>query len=207
MTNSVVETTNFVTQVGNLFTAANMTLAAIIVFIAYFFQFTNKLQPYLTITKDIEDLKETTKKISEQFENNGGKSLKDKLDKLEITSLTILQRQRWILDNRDEPIFETDEKGNFKWANDSLIRLTDRLFKDLENNNWINALCESTREEVNDSWQAAIDNKRNFEHEIIIIDSKNRAFSAKCHAVRQDDGKYMGKLVNIRQLKDSEKTC
>ena len=88
-----------------------------------------------------------------------------------------------------------------------MIRLTDRLFKDLENNNWINALCESTREEVNDSWQAAIDNKRNFEHEIIIIDSKNRAFSAKCHAVRQDDGKYMGKLVNIRQLKDSEKTC
>ena len=207
MTNSVVETTNFVTQVGNLFTSANMTLAAILAFIAYFFQFTNKLQPYLTITKDIEDLKETTKNISEQFKNNGGKSLKDQMDKLEQTSLTILQRQRWILDNRDEPIFETDEKGNFKWANDSLIRLTDRLFKDLENNNWINALCESTREEVNDSWQAAIDNKRNFEHEIIIIDSKNRAFSAKCHAVRQDDGKYMGKLVNIRQLKDSEKTC
>jgi len=184
-----------------------MTLAAIIVFIAYFFHFTNKLQPYLTITKDIEDLKETTKKISEQFENNGGKSIKDKLDKLEITSLTIIQRKRWILDNRDEPIFESDEKGNFKWANDSLIRLTDRLFKDLENNNWINALCESTREEVNDSWQAAIDNKRNFEHEIIIVDGKNRAFSAKCHAVRQDDGKYMGKLSNIKQLKDDEKTC
>ena len=207
MTNSVVETTNFINQVGNLFTAANMTLAAIIVFIAYFFQFTNKLQPYLTITKDIEDLKQTTKNISEQFKNNGGKSLKDQLDKLEETSLTILQRQRWILDNRDEPIFETDEKGNFKWANDSLIRLTDRLFKDLENNNWINALCEKTREEINDCWQAAIDNKRNFEHEIIIVDSKNRAFSAKCHAVRQDDGKYIGKLSNIKQLSEGEKIC
>jgi len=207
MTNTVVETTNYVTQIGNFFTAANMTLAAIIVFIAYFFQFTSKLKPYLSITKDIEDLKETTKKISEQFENNGGKSLKDKLYRLEETSLTILQRQRWILDNRDEPIFETDEKGNFKWANDSLIRLTDRLFKDLENNNWINALCEKTRDDVNERWQTAIENKRNFEHEIIIVDGKNRAFSAKCQAVRHGDGVYMGKLTNIKELKDQEKSC
>jgi len=85
--------------------------------------------------------------------------------------------------------------------------LTDRLFKDLENNNWINALCENTRTEINDSWQTAIENKRNFEHEIIIIDSKDRVFSAKCIAVRQEDGKYVGKLINVEQLEDSEKTC
>ncbi len=79
--------------------------------------------------------------------------------------------------------------------------------KDLENNNWINALCENTRTEINESWQIAIENKRNFEHEIIIVDSKNRSFSAKCVAVRQEDGKYVGKLINIRELEDSEKTC
>jgi PAS domain-containing protein len=133
--------------------------------------------------------------------------MKDQMNDLQLSTKTILYRQRWILDNREEPIFETDENGNFTWANSALIRLTDRLFKDLENNNWINALCEKTRTEVNDSWQIAIENKRNFEHEIIIIDSKDRAFSAKCIAVRQEDGKYVGKLINVEQLEESEKTC
>ena len=207
MTNAVVDATKAINQVGDLFTAANMTLAAIILFIGYFFKFSSKLKPYTNITKDIEDLKVITKKISEQFERNGGKSFKDQMDKLEQTSLTILQRQRWILDNRDEPIFETDSEGNFTWANDSLIRLTDRLFKDLENNNWINALCEKSRNEINENWQDAITNERNFEHNVIIIDGKNRAFSAKCVATRQDDGKYMGKFVNIKELQEDEKTC
>lgn len=207
MTNIVAEATKTVSQVGDFFTAANITLAAILVFIGYFFKFTSKIKPYTTITKDIEELKSTTKAISAQFQNNGGKSLKDQLDKLENTSLTILQRQRWILDNRDEPIFETDAKGNLTWANDAMIRLTDRLFKDLQNNNWINALCEKTRNEVNEGWYDAIENERNFEHNIIIIDSKNRAFGAKCVATRQDDGKYMGKLMNIKELEEGEKTC
>lgn len=207
MTNIVVEATKTVSQVGDFFTAANLTLAAIVIFGGYFLNIAARLKPYTSITQDIQELKTTVKGISEQFQNNGGKSLKDQMDKLEQTSLTILQRQRWILDNRDEPIFETDAKGNFKWANDSLIRLTDRLFKDLENNNWINALCESTRNEINESWQEAISNHRNFEHNVIIIDSKNRAFSAKCVATRQDDGKYMGKFINVRELEEHEKTC
>ena len=129
------------------------------------------------------------------------------MNDLQLSTKTILYRQRWILDNREEPIFETDENGNFTWANSAMIRLTDRLFKDLENNNWINALCENTRTEINESWQIAIENKRNFEHEIIIVDSKNRSFGAKCVAVRQEDGKYVGKLINIKELEDSEKTC
>ena len=43
--------------------------------------------------------------------------------------------------------------------------------------------------------------------EIIIVDGKKRAFSAKCYAVRQDDGKYIGKLINIKELLGDEKTC
>ena len=166
-----------------------------------------KLKPYTTITKDIADLKNDISTISKELKPNGGKSIKDQINDLQLSTKTILYRQRWILDNREEPIFETDEKGNFTWANDALMRLTDRSFRDLENNNWINALCEKTRDEVNDSWQIAIENKRNFEHEIIIVDGKNRAFHAKCQAVRQEDGIYMGKLTNIKELKDSEKTC
>jgi len=185
----------------------NASIVIVTAFCGYMFYFIKKLHPFTTITTDIAVLKTEVSTISKELKPNGGKSMKDQMNDLQLSTKTILYRQRWILDNREEPIFETDEKGNFTWANSALIRLTDRLFKDLENNNWINALCEKTRTEVNDSWQIAIENKRNFEHEIIIIDSKDRAFSAKCIAVRQEDGKYVGKLINVEQLEESEKTC
>lgn len=191
----------------DLINQINSSIVVITIFGGYMFYLFNKLKPYTTITKDISDLKNEMSTISKELKPNGGKSIKDQINDLQSSTKTIMYRQRWILDNREEPIFETDEKGNFTWANDALMRLTDRSFRDLENNNWINALCEKTRDEVNDSWQIAIENQRNFEHEVIIIDSKNRAFSAKCHAVIQEDKKYIGKFINIKEIKDDEKTC
>ena len=191
----------------DLINQINSSVVVLTIFGGYMFYLFKKLKPYTTITKDIADLKNDVSGISKELKPNGGKSIKDQINDLQLSTKTILYRQRWILDNREEPIFETDENGNFTWANSAMIRLTDRLFKDLENNNWINALCENTRTEINESWQIAIENKRNFEHEIIIVDSKNRSFGAKCVAVRQEDGKYVGKLINIKELEDSEKTC
>lgn len=191
----------------DLINQINSSIVVLTIFGGYMFYLFKKLKPYTTITKDIADLKTDISTISKELKPNGGKSIKDQINDLQLSTKTILYRQRWILDNREEPIFETDEKGNFTWANDALMRLTDRSFRDLENNNWINALCEKTRDEVNDSWQIAIENKRNFEHEVVIVDSKKRCFSAKCHAVIQEDKKYIGKFVNIKELKDEEKTC
>lgn len=207
MTNTVNTLAENAKNFNEYLTLANATLGALILFGGYLVNFTRKIKPYVSITDDIQGLKTEVAAISKELKPNGGKSIKDQIDDLQTSAKTILYRQRWILENREEAIFETDEKGNFTWANDSLSRLTDRLFKDLENNNWINALCEKTREEVNDAWQIAIENKRNFEHDIIIVDGKNRAFSAKCHAVRQGDGKYIGKFTNIKQLLEGEKTC
>lgn len=190
----------------DLINQINSSIVILAIFSGYMFYLFNKLKPYTTIIKDMSDLKSDISSISNELKPNGGKSIKDQINELQSCTKTILYRQRWILDNREEPIFETDEKGNFTWANDALMRLTDRSFRDLENNNWINALCEKTRDEVNDSWQIAIENKRNFEHEIVIIDSKNRAFSAKCHAVIQDDKKYIGKFIHIKEIKEENRT-
>lgn len=207
MTNSAAGITEAAKNINEYLTLANATIAALILFGGYLMNFTRKIKPYIAVTDDIAHLKNEVALISKELKPNGGKSMKDQMNDLQKSAKTILHRQRWILDNREEPIFETDEQGNFTWANDSLIRLTDRLFKDLENNNWINALCEKTRGEVNDSWQMAIENKRNFECELTIIDSKNRAFNAKCHAVRQDDGKYIGKFINIKEIEEKNKKC
>lgn len=200
MANAVTEISNIFTVAGNFFTMANATIAALIVFTGYLINFSKKVKPYISVKDDISILKSEINKISNEFKTNGGKSLKDQINDLQSSTKTILYRQRWILDNRHEPIFETDEDGNFTWVNDAFIRLTDRPFRELQNNNWINCLREDSREEITESWKLAIQNKRTFEHALFIVDSKNKIFSTKCIASRQEDGKYIGSFMNVEKI-------
>lgn len=200
MTNVVTEISNTLNSIGNFFTMANATIAALIIFTGYLISFSKKIKPYISVKDDIASLKVDLAKISSEFKTNGGKSLKDQINDLQVSTKTILYRQRWILDNREEPIFETDEHGNFTWVNDAFARLTDRPFRDLQNNNWINCLREDTREEITESWNIAMGNKRTFEHILFIVDSKNRIFSTKCIASRQEDGKYIGSFMNVEKV-------
>jgi PAS domain-containing protein len=200
MTNVVTEVSNALNSIGNFFTMANATIAALIIFTGYLISFSKKIKPYISVKDDIAALKTDLSKISSEFKTNGGKSLRDQINDLQASTKTILYRQRWILDNREEPIFETDEFGNFTWVNDAFARLTDRPFRDLQNNNWINCLKEESREEISESWKIAVENKRTFEHILFIVDSKNRVFSTKCIASRQEDGKYIGSFMNVEKI-------
>jgi len=200
MTNIVTEISNTFNSIGNFFTMANATIAALIIFTGYLISFSKKIKPYISVKDDIASLKVDLAKISSEFKTNGGKSLKDQINDLQASTKTILYRQRWILDNREEPIFETDEHGNFTWVNDAFARLTDRPFRDLQNNNWINCLKEELREEISESWKTAVENKRTFEHILFIVDSKNRVFSTKCIASRQEDGKYIGSFMSVEKV-------
>lgn len=162
----------------------------------------NKLKPYTTITDDI-------KQIKSELTSNSGKSLKDLVKKIEVdvesnTNLTktILCRQRWILDNRNEPIFEADEKGNFTWVNEAFVKLTKRSCYDLMGTKWKNIIAEPNRDIVYNHWDNAIKEKRNFEETILITDRKGKNFSAKCIASIQEDGKYMGSFCNLKDLSE-----
>lgn len=162
----------------------------------------NKLKPYTTITDDI-------KQIKSELTSNSGKSLKDLVKKIEVdvesnTNLTktILCRQRWILDNRNEPIFEADEKGNFTWVNEAFVKLTKRSCYDLMGTKWKNIIAEPNRDMVYSHWDNAIKEKRNFEETILITDRKGKNFSAKCIASIQEDGKYMGSFCNLKDLSE-----
>ena len=164
----------------------------------------NKIKPYTEILETIEKLNIKIDTISGEFKNNHGSSLKDQICLIENsvkenTKLTksIFYRQRWILDNRQEPIFEADHKGNFTWANDSFIRLVKRGQQDLLNNKWRNIISEEHRETIYSNWEDAIKQKRNFEETIYITDKKGVSYTAMCTAFLQEDGNYIGTLSNI----------
>jgi PAS domain-containing protein len=163
-----------------------------------------KLQPYTDLTHHVDSINTEIRDIKKELTNNSGTSLKDLVSKIRVDvksntelTTTILNRQRWMLDNRSEPIFETNSKGKFTWVNDAFIRLTDRGFKDLKDNNWINILHEDIRRDVTTDWQSAVQSGRNFEYTVKIVDGKNNCFQAKIVAHLQEDGNYIGTLNNI----------
>ena len=178
----------------------NTGVVAIVALAGHLYFLWKKLKPYTTITEDIQ-------KIREELTSNSGKSLKDCVKKIHHdvqanTDLTrtIMCRQRWILDNRSEPIFEADENGNFTWVNESFVRLTKRSIQDLLNNKWKNIVEESARDSAFSHWDQAIKEKRNFEETIVVTDKKGRKFSTMCMATIQEDGKYIGYLTDIKEV-------
>jgi len=166
-----------------------------------------KLEPYTNMTESISLINEDIKDIKKELTSNSGSSLKDlvftiKADVKSNTDLTttILNRQRWMLDNRSEPIFEANKDGKFTWVNDSFIKLTDRGLKDLKGHNWVNVLHEDSRNNILKDWFLAVENKRNFEHSVEIVDGKNNVYDAKIVAHRQEDGNYIGTLNNVLKI-------
>jgi PAS domain-containing protein len=165
-----------------------------------------RLQPYTNITDNVATISKEIKEIKKELTFNSGTSLKDLVNQIkfdvksntELTT-TILNRQRWMLDNRTEPIFETNKDGKFTWVNDAFMKLTDRGFKDLKDNNWVNILKEEIRNDIANDWYLAVASKRNFEHNAIIVDAKNNNYLSKIIAHRQEDGNYIGTLMEIKK--------
>ena len=73
----------------------------------------------------IYSLNKSVKQILEEVKPNGGKSLKDRVTAIQTqvnkdsnSINTIYSRQKWILDNRPEPIFECNASGSCTWVNE-----------------------------------------------------------------------------------------
>lgn len=188
---------NHIGDIAGFFTA----IGAIYLFIC---RAMKKLEPYTNMTESMGKINKDITDIKKELTSNSGSSLKDlvftiKTDVKSNTDLTttILNRQRWMLDNRTEPIFEANKNGKFTWVNDSFIKLTDRGLKDLKGDNWVNVLNEDIRNDIFNDWYMAVETKRNFEHSVEIIDGKNNSYHAKIIAHRQEDGNYIGTLNNI----------
>lgn len=194
----------------------NQWTAEIVMFLGfassvYFFvqRSLNKIKPYTQVFENINNLSDKIDQISKEFKTNHGTSLKDQVSKIEKaveenTKLTksIFNRQRWILDNREEPIFEADSNGNFTWVNEPFIKAVKRSQSDLLGNKWRIIITEEKREDIYSHWEAAIKEKRNFEEKIYITDKKGNKFSANCVACLQEDGNYIGTLTNIKGCED-----
>ena len=145
---------------------------------------------------------------------NHGTSMKDKVnkiaDKLETNikvTECIMYRQRWMLDNRDEPIFESDINGECTWVNSKYCNLTGYTFDEFLKNGWHNVVHAKDRERVVNEWAAAVNGKRDSRGSHRIVCKDGSVYKVHVIATRNADVGYIGSIKVEKRLEENCDEC
>jgi PAS domain S-box-containing protein len=129
---------------------------------------------------------------------NGGGRMVDTLNKIAGV--------QWARDYEDDDamILHTDANGSVTRVNRLLTRIVGRPESELLGSGWINTIAFEDRERVKKDWHDAVKNKRDYEGEYHIINSKGKSINVESRATRMVDGKgnVIGYYRRIRIKKE-----
>jgi PAS domain S-box-containing protein len=192
-------------NINNLFGELHNILAAIVslgTISVTGFKFINNI--YFVFKKDIEERAELSNKINVIFNEvtpNHGSSLKDKVDKIEkciISNQKVIEmigdRQKWILDKQQIPIFESDSEGMCVWANDAYLELLKRDSTEVMGNGWRNFIHQDDREKVVNEWENAVKENRSSQSMYRMVDKDGKVYNVECYATKHPNNGYSGNI-------------
>jgi len=137
-------------------------LSVILVFLKYIFQWISK------VTKTLE----IVQKIYHEFAPNGGNSLKDAINRIENRLLSAESRQmvqdkriKALMQDANIGVVETDENGEFTWANRTFLKMVNKPIVEILSKGWVECLPENDREYIYTEWSSAVAQGREFHRE------------------------------------------
>ena len=116
---------------------------------------------YIGLSK-FYDLVDNIELVVAEFTPNGGSSIRDAVDRIEIRQLLSDQRQRVFFQDLNLAICETNADGECTRVNRTFARLTGRLPSELLKFNWVNAIDPDDRDRIFKEWLSAVEAKREF---------------------------------------------
>jgi PAS domain S-box-containing protein len=159
--------------------------------------------------KWIFTLNKNVKEILKEVKPNSGTSIKDQVAKIEKQVFndsnkinTICIRQKWILDNRPEPIFECDTEGKCTWVNEKYCQLLKHDTDYFLGNGWKNGVHCEDLEMVEKEWDRALKDKRSSISTYRMVDREGTVFEVKVTATRNDNYGYIGHIEILDDKKD-----
>jgi PAS domain S-box-containing protein len=121
-----------------------------------FFQRIDTLQTGLT------EVQVSQKTMKDQMGVNGGKSLRDAIDRIEDTVRRSEARQSAIGHAFSRPLFETNAKGLYVHVNHAYEELTGFSLDELLGNGWFSAVYIEDRRHIATEWAHAVKDQRLF---------------------------------------------
>lgn len=106
-------------------------------------------------------------------------------------------------------VFETDSKGRLVFANERMQRQTGRTLEALSGARWIESIVSEDREDFLAAWREALDQKREVDRELRILDARGVSLWMSCRIRPMTDSAnrfsgYLGVLGDISERKKAE---
>jgi PAS domain S-box-containing protein len=101
--------------------------------------------------------------LAEQFKPNGGSSIKDSLNRIELKQANNENMTNFIISSLEVPVFRTDSSGLCVWASRAYCALADRDLEDLLGWGWLSSIHPDDADNVRHKWRAAVEERRIFE--------------------------------------------
>lgn len=156
------------------------------------------IKPSFILFKKIRSTTDIIEKIYNEFKPNGGSSMRDSINRLENDIRNLNHFKFAILNTDERPIFLTDDKGKYIFANLSYLSLADRELEEVLNSGWMNNVKLNERTIVHNEWNNAINDKRNFELQYTFVNREGNEYNVHSIALVNKDAGYFG-LLKIKK--------
>ena len=157
------------------------------------------------IRTDLECVAQQMEFVVNELKPNGGMSIRDSLNRIEIRQVLQEQRQKAILSDMSVGVFETDNHGDYIWVNRKYLRMTGRAPSEVNGSGWINTVAERDRERVKAEWDEAIAEGREFESHFMIITPDNGRLEVCIRTYKMVDSNnaplgFMGMVTPVNEM-------
>lgn len=142
--------------------------------------------------------------IAHEFRPNGGNSLRDVLNRLEVAFLKTQYKTRLILDHLSIGVFETDANGNCLWVNTAWTEIASRTLEEAKGTGWLLSIHQDDRDAVFHEWKSSIEQMRDFNLTYRFVDNDGKVTKVKgsSTAIRDKEGAiiaYIGCVEKVHQ--------
>jgi len=154
--------------------------------------------------KELSDLYQKIHVIAEEFRPNGGSTLRDAINRIEV--MVTVQDQKTLAIIKSLPIGTSirNEKGKIVDLNKMLCTITGRTESDLKGDNWSKWLHPDDKEEVLQEWERCVEEDLNFEKDYRIVKPDGKIQKVHHLALRlvDRDSKLLGFLGTYTTVGD-----
>lgn len=160
------------------------------------------VKPMIQHFKQWYDMLDKVDAIFEEITPNGGKSIKDKIDKIDKRLMLVGERFRtYIADG--EAYFEADVKGNVTHVNRTYTRLVGRDASEVLGQGWQNVVAHKDRERVVKAWEGSLDDGRELTIELDFERPSGRMIPIRAQTYKMvtDEGEIVGYIGKVTPKK------
>lgn len=131
----------------------------------------------------LKALHSSLKTVKHQVTKNGGSSLSDGIERIEVKVNELLSTNEVLQQISNKPLFKTDVNGGCSWINVAYSEVTGKSIEDLKGVGWLSVVLPEDRAALVESWAEAVKDGRRFDHTFSIINKdQGQKIKIRCKA-------------------------